>query len=243
MPMRNLLIVVWLTIPVVAWAYHRGPGQDQIVLDDAGRLLADADQLAVAGQWAEAAAGYDAALALLPADPPDARRKVRLQRAKAQMQVGQLPAAYDDLTALVDEVQNDPKADPAVVNDALRTLANAQYYLTWLLRLEGEPEEVWGPEIDAARQSFRHLAEQGAGQGTAEQAESDREDLESAIRLARMDLHELQALALPCQCKGCCSGQCKCKGKGKGRKPGKGHKPPEDMRSAGSGPPPDDSGS
>jgi hypothetical protein len=241
--MRNLALVFWLTVPVAAWAYHRGPGQERLVLDDASRVLAAADRQAVAEQWADAVAGYDEALSLLPPENVDATRRARLQRAKAQLQIGQLPAAYDDLTALVDEAQRDPNTDRALLGDARRSLANAQYYLTWLMRLEGEPEAVWGPEIEAARQSLRLLSEQDSQSGHADLAQSDREDLEAAIRLARMDLHELQALPLPCQCKGCCSGQCKCKGKKPGRNPGKGQKPPEDMRSAGSGPPPDNGGS
>jgi tetratricopeptide (TPR) repeat protein len=241
--MRNLALVFWLTIPVAAWAYHRGPGQERLVLDDAGRVLAEADRQAAAGQWADAVAGYEEALALLPVENVDATRRVRLQRAKAQLQIGQLPPAYDDLTAFVDEAQRDPDVDPALLDDARRSLANAQYYLTWLMRLEGEPEAAWGPEIEAARQSLRLLSEQNAQGAASDVAESHREDLEAAIRLARMDLHELQALPLPCQCKGCCSGQCKCKGKKPGRKPGKGQKPPEDVRSAGSGPPPDNGGS
>ena len=37
-----------------------------------------------------------------------------------------------------------------------------------------------------------------------------------------MDLSELQALPLPSQCKGCCSGECQCKGQGKKKSKGMG---------------------
>jgi hypothetical protein len=108
------------------------------------------------------------------------------------------------------------------------------------MRLEGEPREVWEPEIEASRQTYRLLAEQALAADDTAAAEGNQEDLEAAIRLARMDLSELQALALPSQCKGCCSGQCKCKGKGKGKSKSQGEK---DARGAGSGPPPDGRGS
>ena len=65
---------------------------------------------------------------------------------------------------------------------------------------------------------------------------TQRENLESAIRLARMDLTELQGLPLPKQCKGCCSGKCKSKGPAK-------KSPPKDSRGAGKTQGPDESGS
>ena len=58
----------------------------------------------------------------------------------------------------------------------------------------------------------------GRGPGRTASAKKHREDLESVIRLARMDLGELQGLDLPKQCSNCKSGQCKKPGK----KPGKG---------------------
>jgi hypothetical protein len=97
----------------------------------------------------------------------------------------------------MDELQEDPGADPAVLAEARSTLANAQYYMTWLMRLEGEPRDVWEPEIEAARQNYRLLAEQADRQGNSQRARKCQEDLEAAVRLARMDLGELQGLPLP----------------------------------------------
>ena len=55
-----------------------------------------------------------------------------------------------------------------------------------------------------------------------------------------MDVGELQGLAIPTQCQGCKSGQCK----KPGRKPGKSNSDQKkDARGASSGPPPDKSGS
>jgi hypothetical protein len=104
--------------------------------------------------------------------------------------------------------------------------------------LEGEPPDVWEPEIEGARQNYRLLAEQ-AGDSAA--AMSYQEDLEAAVRLARMDLSELQGLNLPRQCQGCksCNGNGRCKGKGPTKSKNQG---PRDVRGASSGPPPDNSG-
>jgi hypothetical protein len=197
--MRKFLLVVWLMIPVAAWAYHKGPGQRQLVLDDAARLLSDADQLAAGEDWAAAEAKYEAALALLPGDKLEEARRVRLERAKVQMMAKKLPTAHQDLKALVDEMQSDPAANAKLLAETRQSLANSQYYMTWLMRLEGKPREEWEPEIDAARQTFRLLAEQGETSGDKQAAQQAREDLESAVRLARMDLGELQGLPLPSQ--------------------------------------------
>jgi hypothetical protein len=106
------------------------------------------------------------------------------------------------------------------------------------MRLEGEPKDVWEPEIEAARQGYRLLAEQAEAKGDADGKKKHTEDVESSIRLARMELSDLQGLTLPSQCAGCCSG--KCRGRGKGQ--GKLGEQPKDARGASSGPPPDNSG-
>ena len=71
--------------------------------------------------------------------------------------------------------------------------------MTWLMRLEGMPEEEWMPEIEAARQHYTQLTLDAEKIGDTELAVRSAEDLESTIRLARMDLGELQALPLPSQ--------------------------------------------
>ncbi len=197
--MRNLLLVIWLVLPVGVGAYHFGPGQDRETLDEVAALLAKADRAAADEQWLDAEKHYDEALALLPSDHPDAERRIRLERAKAQMFVKKLPVAHRDLLQLVDELQEADDVEPALLADARSALANSQYYMTWLMRLEGESEERWRPEIESSRQIYRLLAESSESAGATEAAAKHREDLESAIRLARMDLGELQGLPLPSQ--------------------------------------------
>ena len=235
--MRTPLLLVWSIIPVLVGAYHYGPGQRQSALDDVSIELSEADDLASAGQCSAAVDAYSQALAQLPEGREAESRRIRIERAEARMLARQLPEANVELKDLVEEIQADPEADPALLAEARRASANAQYYMTWLMRLEGLAREEWGPEIESSRQTFRLLAEQAERSGGSSAADR-REDLESAIRLARMEPGDLQGLAIPKQCQGCKSGQCK--GRKASNKPKTGEK---DARGASSGPPPDHAGS
>jgi hypothetical protein len=239
--MRTIVLLGWFMVPVLVGAYHFGPGQERERLDAVGAELAAADRAARGELWPEAVAAYGRALALLPANRSSEARQIRIERALAQMQAKQLPEATLDLEGLVEEIQSDKAADGEQLSAVRAALANAQYYMTWLMRLEGLGREEWEPVIESARQTFRYLAEQAVAAGDDATAKVRSEDLESAIRLARMEPGELQGLAIPTQCQGCKSGQCK--GKKPGRSPGKGGAKPKDARGASSGPPPDGSGS
>ncbi|MFO0981996.1 MAG: hypothetical protein U1E76_09675 [Planctomycetota bacterium] len=211
--MKQLLLLVWCALPVAALAYHLGPGQERMKVDRAAALVARGEKAAAQAQaigaqsgddaardaWAEAEQAYGEALALLPAGEARTERALRLERAKAQMFVSHLPEAHQDLTALVDEMANDPGADQAVLADARGALASAQYYLTWLMRLEGAPREQWEPEIEASRQNYKLLAEHARRGGDGALAQKTEDNLEAAIRLARLDLADLQGLPLPSQ--------------------------------------------
>ncbi|MCB1096957.1 MAG: hypothetical protein KDN22_15385 [Verrucomicrobiae bacterium] len=197
--MRKIFIVFWLLLPVVGMAYHFGPGRARMTIDDAGAQLVLAEQLAKEQQWDEAIEKFDRVLQLLPKDKTAEMRRVRLAKANAQMLAHQLPDAHQDLGVLVEEMTEDQSADPQVLQEARSAHANSQYYLTWLMRLEGVGKETWGPEIEAARQTYRLLAEDAVKSGDAAFGKKVSEDLESTIRLARMDLGELQGLPLPNQ--------------------------------------------
>lgn len=194
--MRNLLIVAWLFVPLVGAAYHYGPGQEKLELDRAADSIETGEAAAKAEDWGAAISAYQDALAALPDDHQTERRRVRLEKAKAQMQASQLPDARADLQGLMEELQDDPKADPKVAAETRLALANSQYYMTWLMRLEGLPRTEWEPEIEAARQNYRLLATD-AKKPTARV--NRQEDLASAVRLARLDLDELQGLPIPNQ--------------------------------------------
>jgi predicted negative regulator of RcsB-dependent stress response len=238
--MRVLFVLGWLMVPVGVAAYHYGPGQERLRSDSAAQALSAADRYAQDKEWSHAVEKYDEAWKMLPAGKTSEARRIRLERAKAQMMAQKLPEANADLESLLAEVEKDTNADPKLLADTRRALANSQYYMTWLLRLEGQARSLWEPQIESARQIYHLLAEQAEQAGDTKFARQDREDLEAAVRLARMDLSELQALSLPSQCCGCCSGLGRCVGKGKN--PGNGGQP-KDVRGASSGPPPDNSGS
>ena len=197
--MRTLVLLGWLALPVGGIAYHYGPGQERLRLDDAATLLSEAQGLVDQHDWVGAQERLDEALKLVPTTQIAEIRRIRLERAKAQMLAKQLPDARRELLALVDELNDDPKADPALRAQAREALANAQFYLTWLMRLEGQPRETWEPEIEAARQNYRLLAESAERGRDAGAAQRSKEDLEAAIRLARLDIKDLQGLPLPSQ--------------------------------------------
>ncbi|MBS0203029.1 MAG: hypothetical protein JSS49_09045 [Planctomycetes bacterium] len=244
--MRTVLMVVMLITPAAGIAYHYGPGQALVALDDASIQIQAAEEYVRQEKYAQAITAYDAALGSIPSDRVDLIRRVRLERAKARLNNRGLSEAYDELAALKEEADAAGNSVPAEFNTDLRkTTAHAQYFMTWLQRLEGEPRSAWEPDIEAARQNYKLLAEAARAKGEDQEAVLLEGDLESAIRLARMDLSELQALPLPKQCQGCCSGTCqgKCKGQGKKRGQGKSEEKKEDARGAGSGPPPDEKGS
>jgi hypothetical protein len=234
--MKLILITLWLAVPLAVAAYHFGPGQELLKSDAAAGHLAAAATAAADGDHKAAIAAYDSALTALPAGALAEARQVRLARAKERLPSGQLPEAHDELVALFAELAADPTADPVLKRETQTALASAKYYLAWLMRLEGGAEEQWKPEIEAARQHFRHLAEEAEAGGQTALVTTQRENLESAIRLARMDLTELQGLPLPKQCKNCKSGKCQSKAPAK-------KSPPKDSRGASKTQGPDQSGS
>jgi hypothetical protein len=197
--MRKLLLIVWLLVPVAAGAYHYGPGQERLELDEAAFLIDKAEAHTKAGEHAEAAEVYGDVLDILPTKMVDKAQRIRLERAKAQMLSKQLPDARGDLQTLLADLTADEKADPKLANEVRSTLANSQYYMTWLMRLEGRGREEWEPEIEASRQNYRLLAEKSEVAGDKVSVERHQKDLESAIRLARLDLKDLQGLPLPSQ--------------------------------------------
>jgi hypothetical protein len=197
MVLRILLLVGWLLLPLAGLAYHLGPGQEQQTLDRVARHIKAAEAAAADGDHRAAAEEYDLALKELPAGRTAEARKLRLEKAKAQMLSKQLGAAYNELAALSDEVAEDPAADPGLAEDVRSARANTQFYATWLLRLEGAARDDWEPEIEAARQNYKLLAEDAEKRGDAAAATRHKEDLEAAVRLARLDLAELQGLPLP----------------------------------------------
>jgi len=192
--MRNVLLISWLVLPIAAWAYHEGPGQDRVALDECDTLFVAAHAAADKGEWKAAIHGYQQALSALPDGNERLSQRLRLELNKARIQAQGLNEAREDLEILVENLAAEEQVDEQLLADARRSLARAQFYTTWLMRLEGLTREQWEPEIEAARQHWRLLAEQAP---TAAVKAQHQKDLEAAIRLARLDIEDLQGLPLP----------------------------------------------
>jgi hypothetical protein len=197
--MRILLIVAWLFAGLGGVIFHFGPGQEKLEIDRVNQMIKDARLEVQNTSWNKAVEKYDEVLGALPGDKVAESRSIVLEKAKAQMMAAQLPKARQTLESLLSDARADKESDPSFIADVQSTLANSQYYMTWLMRLEGQPEEAWKPEIEAARQHYTQLTQVAKELGDDELLKRSSEDLESSIRLARMDLGDLQALPLPNQ--------------------------------------------
>ena len=191
--MRIILATLWLLLPLGFAAYHFGPGQEQVKLDDTEALLSDARAAVADENWTSAIESYQKALAKLPKENKETSARIQLEIAKAKMQNSGLPEAREDLAELVSQLKDDSSISDGLKEETLSTLANARYYMTYLMKLEGLPAEEWEPEIEAARQEYKLLAQTGADK------DKHLADLESAIRLARAEPTELYGLPIPSQ--------------------------------------------
>ena len=99
--MRKGLLLVWLLLPVLVGFYHAGPGQERALLDEVDRIIRQAERQIAQEQWATAEESYSAALELLPNEQLATQRRLRLERAKAQLRIEKLPDAYAELTSLL----------------------------------------------------------------------------------------------------------------------------------------------
>jgi tetratricopeptide (TPR) repeat protein len=239
---KKLLLTLWLLVPILLLAYHYGPGQRGLAREQVAAKIAAAQAAEQAEDWFAAIDAYTEALAALPAEEKEVRAKLQLAKAKARMYAGELPEAMIDMEGLLVDLLKD-KADAKLVREVRANLGSAQYYAAWLMRLEGATADEWTVEVEQARQNFRLLAEETRKEGDQAATLDHKKNLEASIRLARMDLSELQGLPLPKQCKGCknCSQKCRKQRESKCQNPGE--KEPKDARGAGSGKRPDGTGS
>ena len=191
MKTRILLATLWLLVPLGLAAYHYGPGQEKIKLDHTEDILKEARSAVADEKWDEAIEHYQKALTKLPKDKTNTSRRIQLEIAKAKMLNKGLPEAREDLAGLVADLNADEDAPADLKEDALSTLANARYYMTYLMKLEGLPAAEWEPEIEAARQEYKLLAQTGTD------TDKHKKDLEAAIRLARAEPTELYGLPIP----------------------------------------------
>ena len=236
---KNLLIFLWALAPVALLAFHFGPGQAGIAREEAKTNIQAALDFEAGEQWQQAIDSYNDALAALPDSETAKRHQLQLARANARTHVGELPEAMLAMEHLLDETAK--SSDKALEKKVRSSLANAQYHIGWLMRLELAEKKEWMEPLEKARQNFRLLAEQADKTG-AKASENHQKNLEAVVRLARMDLSEVQALPLPKKCQGCKNVCSKCRGQKKSNKP-KAMKKKEDARGASVGKRPDGNGS
>ena len=239
--MKKLLLAFWIALPVLGAVYHLAAGEQHRRMDAIGDHLRSARSLSLTSEWSTAAIEFEKALEDIPDDADNLRREVRLELAQAWLNGTRLPEAHEELKKMLDELTSADAThggDVTFENRVRETLASSQYYMTWLMRLEGLSKAKWGPEIESARQNYRLLAERAeAGRDGAEE-KTQLENLEATIRLARMELTDLQGLPIPSPCKSCCSGQCRARREGKKDGP-----KTKDARGASAGKPADGQGS
>ena len=157
--MRILLIVAWLFTALGGVIFHYGPGQELLEVDRVNQMISDARVQVGNEDWTKAVETYDKVLAAIPAEKEVEARGIQLEKAKSQMMASKLPEARQALQLLLDDCRADKESDPRFVAEVQSTLANSQYYMTWLMRLEGATEEEWMPEIQAARQHYTQLTQ------------------------------------------------------------------------------------
>jgi len=236
---KNLFILLWALTPVALLAYHYGPGQNGLAREEAKASIRAALNFEADQQWQQAIDAYNDALATLPDNEMAKRQQLQLARANARIYIGELPEAMLAMEHLLNETakSNDSKLESKVRS----SLASAQYYTGWLMRLELAEKKEWKEPLDKARQNFRLLAEQTAKTDTKASGDHQK-NLEAVVRLARMDLSEVQALPLPKKCEGNKNVCSKCRGQKKSNKP-KDMKKKEDARGASVGKRPEGTGS
>ena len=236
---KNLLIFLWALAPVALLAYHFGPGQAGLAREEAKANIQAALDFEAKKQWQQAIDAYNDALAALPDTETAKRQQLQLARANARIYVGELPEAMLAMEHLLNETAK--SSDSELESKVRSSLASAQYYTGWLMRLELAEKKEWKEPLEKARQNFRLLAEQTA-KTDATASEDHQKNLEAVVRLARMDLSEVQALPLPKKCEGNKNVCSKCRGQKKSNKP-KDMKKKEDARGASVGKRPDGTGS
>ena len=89
--MRKLFIFIWLLVPLGAAAYHFGPGQQKIKIDQTDQHIGLAENHLSNGEFAEAVIEFDQALSLLPKENISTANRLRLEKARLQHLLNPFP--------------------------------------------------------------------------------------------------------------------------------------------------------
>ena len=176
--MRRLLLIGWLMLLPLGGLYHLVAGPHHREMDVIGDSLAEARRLVGEEDWHKAVPKFELALQNLPEELLTESRQLRLELAQAKMNAAKLPEAHGELKELLDELLADKTTDGQLEQQVRESLANSQFYMTWLMRLEGMPASKWEPEIESARQNYKMLAETAEQSGNNVAADKQKENLE-----------------------------------------------------------------
>ncbi len=229
--LRNLLIVAWCAVPLIAIAFHYGPGQPALARDIAAEHLQTARVAATQENYDDALQAFAATLSALPENDPT-RPRIELERAVVNAASGNLLEGIEQMGDLLKTLSDRGEGNSELARATRTELGEAHYHAAWLMRLEGASTDEWTLEADAARQHFRLLAETATNEN---EAITHEKNLESTIRLQQLDLSELKGLPLPKKCSGNCQSLSQKKRKQReskkdGKKPGNKKQQPQDIR-------------
>lgn len=169
-------------------------------------------------QWQRVADSLQEAIThLTPADPA-AARDLRVDRARAVLRAGDIPAAMSDLEQVLTELSDQQTAPTAL--RAREELGSAMYFGARTLRMSGKPADDWRPLAAGARQQFRYLAQHARDNGLSPETIANHDkNTELVLNLEQSGLDELLAKPRP---RPCPNGDGKLgAGKRPGRRPGK----------------------
>lgn len=197
--MKRTLRTVWLTFAFVMLGFHLLQGR---------KIEAHETAIAIRelGAKAEKSGKYDLALrkfneALKVAENADSSLQVRLQldAARVGIQTGESLGIAETLDSLI-ERQQATQLPQSLLRETRSLAASAHYYAAYALRLENAPRDMWLDEIERSRQHLRTLAENASNRANAKEADTYGRALESAIRLERAGVYELNSKEVPQPC-------------------------------------------
>ncbi len=160
---------------------------------------AEAESLAyqaAAEAWKATADKLQSAQDLLTASGSEQTDYVRIAKARALIRAGEISAGVNDLTALLDTLDDAGLAESDRAREAREELATGYYYGARLMRLGGRPTPEWREIAELSRQNFRYLAETSGANNGANVADFQR-NLELVLNLEQSAQEDLMAAPIP----------------------------------------------
>lgn len=151
---------------------------------------------AAAEAWKATADKLQSAQELLNACGSPRADEVRIAKARALIRAGEISSGVNELTALLDALDDAGQAASPRAREAREELATGYYYGARLMRLAGRPTAEWREISELSRQNFRYLAETCGADAPEKPADLQR-NLELVLNLEQSAQEELMASPLP----------------------------------------------